>query len=135
VVDARGRRHIVKAYLALTPGNVDQLMSATFLFGAVGIGFRFLGTASEQFRAGRPWTVVRGAAIDGGHYVPGVGRDERGNIVVVTWGKTQLMTPRFFETYCDEVIAYVSDEALGSAGRSREGFDLAQFESDLKALG
>jgi len=41
-----------------------------------------------------------------------VGRDAKGNIVVVTWGKIQLMTPRFYTKYCDEVVAYVSDEAL-----------------------
>ena len=134
VADAKGARHAVKAYLALKPGDADQLALAMFLFGAVGVGFKFPATAMDQFNAGKPWTVVSGAKIDGGHYVPAVGRDARGNIVVVTWGKIQLMTPKFYKKYCDEVVGYVSQEALDSAGRSREGFDLAQLEADLNAL-
>jgi hypothetical protein len=134
VVDAKGRRHTVQAYLALKPGDSDQLALAMFLFGAVGIGFKFPTTAMGQFNARKPWSVVSGAKIDGGHYVPGVGRDEQGNIVVVTWGRTQSMTPAFYKRYCDEVVAYVSEESLDSAGRSREGFNLAQLETDLGAL-
>ena len=87
VLDANGNRHKVKAYLALSPGNVDQLMLAMYLFGAVGIGFKFPKSAMAQFDAGKPWDVTSGPAPKDGHYVPGVGRDAKGNIIVVTWGK------------------------------------------------
>jgi hypothetical protein len=134
VLDARGKRHKVLAYLALAPGNPDQLALGIYLFGAIGIGIKFPNTAMDQFNAGKPWDVANSAKIEGGHYIPGVGRDAKGNFVVVTWGKMQLMTPRFFKKYCDEVVAYVSDEALLAGGKTLDGFNLAELQADLNAL-
>jgi hypothetical protein len=135
VRDKHGKRHKVIAYLALKIGDPDQLALAMYLFGATGIGIRFPNTAMDQFNAGKPWDVAKNAKIEGGHYIPGLGRDAKGNIIVVTWGKIQLMTPRFYKKYCDEVVAYVSSEALDAGGKSLEGFNLAQLRSDLNALG
>jgi hypothetical protein len=135
VLDAHGKRHKVIAYLALATGNADQLALAMYLFGAAGIGIKFPNTAMDQFNAGKPWDVTKNAKIEGGHYIPGVGRDAKGNIVIVTWGKIQLMTPRFYTKYCDEVVVYVSEEALTTSGKTLEGFDLAQLRTDLNALG
>jgi hypothetical protein len=135
VRDANGKRHKVKAYLALSPGNVDQLMLAMYLFGAVGIGFKFPDSAMTQFEAGKPWDVAPGPAPTDGHYVPGLGRDSKGNIIVVTWGKLQLMTPKFYKKYCDEVVAYVSEEMLVPPTQvTLEGFKLDQLVKDLNAL-
>ncbi len=135
VLDSHGKRHKVKAYLALSVGDVDQLMLAMYLFGAVGIGLKFPDSAMTQFRAGKPWDVVPGPAPKEGHYVPGVGRDAKGNIIVVTWGKLQLMTPRFYKKYNDEVVAYISEEMLvPPTDVSLEGFNLAQLTADLGKL-
>jgi hypothetical protein len=135
VLDAHGRRHKVRAYLALSPGNVDQLILAMYLFGAVGIGIKFPDSAMDQFIAGKPWDVKAGPPPTEGHYIPGVGRDAKGNIIVVTWGKLQLMTPRFYKKYCDEVVAYVSEEMLVPPTEvSLEGFNLKQLTTDLAAL-
>jgi hypothetical protein len=118
-LDAHGNRHKVIAYLALATGNSDQLALAMYLFGAAGIGIKFPNTAMDQFNAGKPWDVTKNAKIEGGHYIPGVGRDAKGNVVVV-------MTPRFYTKYCDEVVVYVSEEALTTSGKTLEGFNLAR---------
>jgi hypothetical protein len=133
VLDAKGKRHKVAAYLALKIGNIDELALAMYLFGATGIGIKFPESAMTQFKAGKPWDVVAGAKISGGHYIPGLGRVKNGNIVVVTWGKIQQMTPKFYDKYCDEVVAYISMECL-KGGKNPEGFDVAQLNSDLKAI-
>src|SRR5262249_46931606 len=112
VLDTKGKRHKIRAYLALKPGDVDLLAIATYLFSAVGIGLKLPETSMKQLAYGRRWDVVPGKHHFGGHYVSGVGRDIKGNFVVVTWGRLQLMTPRFFKKYCDEAIAYVSKEML-----------------------
>ena len=74
VIDTKGKRHKIVAYLALTKGNLDQHVSAAYLFGAVGVGIQFPASAMDQFNAGKPWDVVSGAKIEGGHYIPLVGR-------------------------------------------------------------
>ncbi len=132
IVDAAGKRHKVGAYLAITPGDVQQHLVALYLFGAVGIGIRFPQSAMDQFNNGQPWDVVPGSPIEGGHYIPAVAR-RGGQTVIVTWGREQPMTDAFLQTYNDESYAYVSAEYL-KAGKSPEGFNLAQLKTDLAAV-
>jgi len=132
LIDAAGKRHKIGAYLAIEPGNIEHLLEALYLFGAVGIGLEIPSSAMDQFNAGRPWSVVHGKQqIEGGHYVPLVARRE--NLVCVTWGKLQQMTVQFFKRYCDEAWAMLSPEML-SGGVSMEGFNLEQLQADLNAL-
>lgn len=131
VLDAAGNRHQVAAYLALDPGDIDQLYLASWLFGAVGIGIEFPTTAMDQFNRRKPWSVVRGARIDGGHYLPLVAK--RRYLTVVTWGREQPMTAGFLAKYCDEAVAYC-DWSMLTNNKSPEGFDAAQLQADLAAL-
>ncbi|AHH20869.1 hypothetical protein NONO_c60930 [Nocardia nova SH22a] len=133
IVDTLGNRHQVAAYVALTPGDPDQLAAAAYVFGAVGIGLRVPAYAEDEFSAKKPWDVRHGnATIVGGHYVPVISRRD-GNFDVVTWGAIQQMTPMFYRRYCDEAIVYFSREFL-TADISPEGFDLAQLQADLKVF-
>jgi hypothetical protein len=133
LIDANGVRHKVDAYVAPAVGDVNELMAATYLFGAVGFGFQFPASAMTQFNAGQPWSVVPGSPIEGGHYCPCVGRAASGNLVVVTWGALQEMTPEFAATFNDESVCYLSLEALKNS-ISPENFDLATLQADLNAL-
>jgi hypothetical protein len=133
VIDSNGKRHKIAAYLALTPGDTKQLSLAMYLFGAVGIGLKLPESAKLQYFNGKPWTIVKGPDPNLGHYVTGLGRDKDRNIIVVTWGKLQRMTPGFYRKYCDEVVAYISEEALTN-GETRNGLRLDQLKADLAAL-
>ena len=98
----------------------------------VGLGFKFSKSAMAQFNVGKPWDVVEGSPIVGGHYVPRVAR-RNGNLVVITWGQIQAMTPAFFEKYKDESIVYLTKEDL-KACVTPEGFNVKQLTDDLAAL-
>jgi hypothetical protein len=131
IVDAAGNRHKVGAYVKLTPKDMTEIYQAMYIFQAVGIGIEFPNSAMDQFNNGQPWSVVPGAKVEGGHYVPCIAK--RANIDVVTWGALQPMTVEFFETYCDEAWAYISTEDLRQ-GVDPDGFSLAQLKEDLTAL-
>ena len=133
IVDSRGRRHKIDSYVALKAGDVDELMLATYLFGAVGFGFSFPESAFKQFDRQVPWDVVP-SRVSGGHYVSVVGRNSKGNILLVTWGRLHAMSPDFVRKYNDESICYLSLDSLNSALVSREGFDVETLRSDLGAL-
>jgi len=133
VLDAQGKRHKVAAYVALTPGDPDQLTAAAYIFGAVGVGIRVPDYAESEFEAGTPWNVRHGLhPIAGGHYLPVVGRRD-GMVDAVTWGRVHPMTVGFYRRYCDEAIVYLSTEML-TAGVSPEGFDLDRLRADLRAF-
>ena len=132
IIDAHGNRHRIAAYLALDPGNVEHLYLATYLFGVAGIGLQLPASALSQSEGGQAWDVVAGSPVQGGHYVPLVGRRADG-LHVITWGAIQVMTEAFLEQYCDEAMAYVSQECLVQQ-KSPEGFAYADLISDLAAL-
>jgi hypothetical protein len=132
LLDAKGTRHTIGAYVALELGNMDELLEALYLFGVVGIGFAFPASAMDQFQHGKSWSVVPGSRVEGGHYVPLVAY--RQTLECVTWGRIQKMTIEFYKKYCDEAWAILSPEMLNS-GTSPEGFNLAQLQKDLQALG
>lgn len=132
--DIHGVVHQVEAYVALKAGDYDQLKLAMWLFGGCGVGIMFPRSAMDQFERGEPWDVVKRTRIEGGHYIPAFGVNEKGNIMVVSWGKVQEMTPAFYEKYCDEGVVYFDDERL-KENISPEGFDqdlLLEYLEEVK---
>ena len=134
IVDAAGQRHLITAYMTLQVGNWDEMMQAAYLFGAVGIGISFPDSADTQFENGQPWDVVAGAQIDGGHYIPVVGRAPSGNALIVSWGKVIEMTRAFYEKYNDETYAYYAPEYVDMTKLSPENFNAAALETFLQEL-
>ena len=135
IKDAAGQTHKIGVYVALEPGNLQDILEACWLFEAVGIGFEVPDSAMEQFADGKPWSVAHGSQIDGGHYVPIVGRPQAGYLACVTWARRQLMTEAFFKKFCDEAWCYVSGEAINAkTGKSYEHFGAAELEEYLRAV-
>jgi hypothetical protein len=131
IVDAAGRRHVIDAYVDLEIGNLDELWAAVWLFGAVGVGYALPLSAQRQFEAGKCWTNVLSPVL-GGHYVPAVGRNSRGDIVGVTWGRNQGIAPAFYEAHNICSIAFLSLENLDEKGLSPEQFDRVRLEAMLR---
>jgi hypothetical protein len=131
---ADGQRYKIDAFVSLEPGNVEELLNALYLFGAVGIGIRLTERAMKQFFEGAIWGMsCTPGKILGGHYVPVVAKRRR--LYCVTWGRLQPMTHSFYRKYCDEAYAMLSFDMFGKDGRTLEGFDIAQLKLDLLALG
>lgn len=133
LVDATGKRHKLAAVVDLNPGDLREIWVAQFLFQSVGLGYALPDSAQEQTQQGLPWDVVPGATIEGGHFVPSFSR-YRGNSVSVTWGKPQVITPRFIQTYNNQGLVAFSEEMLVKA-RSLDGFDDALLRDDIVELG
>lgn len=132
-VDDKGVRHKVVAVTNLHPGDLREIAAATYLFQTVGLGFALPDSAQEQTQKGEPWSVVPDANIEGGHYVPLVGRRANGNFVGVTWGQLQEITPGFIRTYNNQGIVCLSEEMMKNA-KSIDGFDDTLLRQDIKAL-
>lgn len=134
VADASGARHQIAAYIALRAGNLDEIKQAIHLFSAASVGIQVPSTAMDQFNQNQPWDVVAGSSVEGGHYVPITGYDAALDMFhAITWGRVQLVTPRFLAAYADEGFAALTNEALSATG-SVDGFSLDQLTADLSAL-
>jgi hypothetical protein len=125
--------HKILAFAAVDVSNMVEVEQAINLFGSVDIGFNFPASAMDQFNAGKPWDVVKGSRIEGGHSVP-VGRYEAGSLFCVTWGAVQEMTAAFWKKYVDEAWVVITQDWVNAQGADPQGFSLYQLGQDLAAL-
>jgi len=114
----------IEAFFRVNSDDFDELRSALYLFGAVSIGMAFPEFAMDQFNHDQPWDYVPGRTrvkIEGGHDVLLVGATKGGNLKVVTWGKVQEVTPRFWTRFMGsrahgEAWARVEQDWVASSG-------------------
>lgn len=133
IIDSAGIRHKVDTYLALREGNPDDLALACYLSGGVGVGLQLPNAAMDQFDAEKPWVPVAKGGMAGGHYVNCLGRNTAGDFLIVSWGRIQAMSPKFYAKYSDEAVCYLSLEVLRNEV-SPEGFDLKSLKMHLAKL-
>ncbi len=94
-------------------------------------------SAQAQVQNHQPWSVPPGGPTGdgqpgswGGHAVPVVAYDAR-TLTVVTWGALQAMTWSFWDAYCDEGYAIISNDYLNGQEQAPQGFSLQQLQADL----
>lgn len=136
LVDDTGNTYKIGTYVSLELGNWQALREACWLFESVGLGFNFPSSAMDQFNNGKVWSVVPGAQIDGGHYVPIVGHPWSGYWTCITWGQRQVMTWQFIQTYADELWAYIDPERYSQVtGETYTHFKDADLEKYIAMFG
>jgi hypothetical protein len=134
ITDDDGRPHKVKAFAALD--NSDEILLAAYLFGACGIGLELPDDAEQQFNARVPWADTKGdPKPENGHYVPVVGRNTRGMLIVVTWGRLHALSLDYLEKYCAGGVCYFSEEYMLPSGVTPELYQEAALDADLAQLG
>jgi len=132
IKDTDGNVHKIEKHIALEPGDLDDLYNSTYLFGSSCIGIQVPENAIDQFEQGKPWSVVAGTTTEGGHYIPAVAY--RGSIYVVTWGRIQKMTQKFYEKYCSEAACILTPEMFNGNGYTPDGFHIDELKRDLNLL-
>ena len=99
MLDAANRRHRIDGSASLPIGDVPTLLRAAFLLGTAGIGFALPDSAETQFDNDEPWDVLPNDKAGDGHWVTIVGCNSKGNLLVITWGRLQAVTPAFIREY------------------------------------
>jgi hypothetical protein len=132
--------HKIGAYMSLEPSNHTHVMDSVYIFEGCYIGLALPTSAQAQVQNHQPWSVPPGGTTGdgkpgswGGHAVPVVAYDAHG-LTVVTWGALQAMTWTFWEAYCDEAYAIISNDYLTGKQTSPQGFNMQQLQADLADL-
>ena len=133
ILDDSGAPHRIVAFVDLNPGDVREFWIAMFLFQSAGLGFALPDSAEEQTNEGKPWDVVPGAQIVGGHYVPAFNKLNAQLNAGVSWGSPQQFTTRFFQKYNNQGVVVLDEEMLTNM-RSVDGFDDQQLRDDIEQL-
>lgn len=129
--------HKILAFMSVDWTNQEEVRSAIQIFGNVYIGVQLPTSAQGQ----TAWTVTQGGIYSaagqpgswGGHCIP-IDAGSPETYTVTTWGTTLKMSHNFFEDYCDEAFAVLSQDWIGVTGDSPEGLDLAQLQADLATV-
>ncbi len=124
-------RHRIGAYARVSVHDHELARASAWLFGGLYVGVELPLTAQDQ--QVWDWTgTLAGPAKPGswgGHAIDLVRYGPEG-VTVVTWGRLQQVTWAFWDRYCDEVYAILSNDFL-RAGRAPNGFDLEALKADL----
>jgi hypothetical protein len=135
LVDASGGIHKIGVFVSLEVGNLTELWEALYYFDTVGLGINFPESAMTQLNQGQIWSVVSGAQIEGGHYIPLVGRPTANTWTCITWGQRQIMTEQFVTTYMDEAYCYITLERYNAVtGETPQGVKDYDLEKYLYSL-
>ena len=125
---------------AIAVGAIDDnaLLRARWaieLYGAVGLGVNLPDSAETQFTDHAPWTFDPQSdnAIEGGHYVLGVGYTG-GKFLVVTWGGLTAVDPDWLKRFGEEAHIEAYSDFLMSTGKTPSGFDHARLMDELTSL-
>jgi hypothetical protein len=126
--------HRITAYAQVHYANLVEVRQAVDWYGTCRIGVNLPQAAMDEFNAGKPWDLTGTAADDeiiGGHDVPIVGYDSE--LYVVTWGRIQPVTLRWFQRYVEEAWAIVPANFMPRHGDGR-GINVAQLIADCTKL-
>ena len=132
--------HKIGAYVALEPSNHNHVMDSVYILEGCYIGLQLPISAQAQVQNHQPWSVPPGGPTGdgkpgswGGHAIPVVAYDSRG-VTVVTWGALQVMTWSFWETYCEEAYAILSNDYVTGKKTTPQGFKMQDLQADLADL-
>jgi hypothetical protein len=119
----------IAAFVAVDHTSVEEMRAACDLFGGVYLGVDLQVAQQRQvvwdYEPSGEW---------GGHAVPLVGYDDKGDGTVVTWGALKKVTAAFIAHQCNEAWAVLSKDLLDDKGTSPAGLDLAALARDLEGL-
>lgn len=122
----------ISAYCPVETSQLAHVQASVAFYGACFLGVQVPESAQEQFGENRPWTVVPGSPIMGGHCIVIVGYDPH-CLYAVTWGGIAPITWPWFSAYCDESWAIITEE-VAEAGHGPTGLNLAALQHDLDAI-
>ncbi len=131
----------IQAYATIEPGNNTEVQACIYLLGGCYIGIQLPITANAQVEHNGNWSLVPGYKTNpdaapgswGGHALPLIGFTKT-SLTTITWGIPMTMSWAFYNFYSDEAFAPLSLEWVGSDMVAPNHMNLAQLQSDMKAL-
>ena len=125
-----GGRKIL-GFAAVNIRDRTEVQQAIYLFGGIYTGAMLPISAQTQ----PEWwdASPNDGGVWGGHCVPDLDYDKEG-LACITWGAVKRMTWAFFQRYCDEAYAVISQDFIEANGSAPSGFDLAQLQADLALI-
>lgn len=105
ITDRAGKTHKIGPYFFGEPGNWQTYWEMAYFFEAAGIAWDFTTAMMDQFNANKPFSYVRGAQSEGGHYTAGMGPNR-----TICWTRNTPFTTGCYTHQNTEVSAFVTAE-------------------------
>jgi hypothetical protein len=127
--------HKIFAYADIDWKNHEEVKQAIYLFGGCFAGLNLPSNCEEQHRWELPESGATGEfAIGswGGHAIMISGYNEKG-LKAITWGVEKWMSWEYWDTYCDEAYAVLSDSFIKD-NKNPAGIDVSALRDAITSL-
>jgi hypothetical protein len=127
--------HKIFAFASVDPLDHRELKETIYLFGGcyAGLGLPMSSIKQPVWEVPPEGPIGDGEVSSwGGHAVLITGYSKQG-LKAITWGKEKIMTWDFWNTYCQESFAVLSDDFIKN-NRTPAGIDLEALRADLQTL-
>lgn len=126
--------HKLAAFAEVDVSNRSEVLQAVAAFGSVDLGHMVTQGDMDSFNAGTAWDTSYGnTTVVGGHSTELVGYDSTFGYLV-TWGRVQKFTWRWWNARVDEAWLAILPEWLSAQGQSPSGFDLHGLGQEMHDL-
>jgi hypothetical protein len=125
------------AFAKVDHTKIDEVKAALAIFGGLWLGIQVLDANQKEFAAGKAWTDVPGAKIEGGHAILGGGYAT--DIRFITWAKETRFGTSFWDgvvqgnPLVEEAWVVIWPEHLGTKA-FEQGIDQAQLSAAYQAI-
>ena len=127
----------ITAYVEVNVRDRDEVEAALAVGGALLVGADMPLAAGPQFHNRKAWTPVTGPegrpGSWGGHAIH-VGAYGQYGLTCTTWGRTQRLSWRWWDTYVVEAFVPISPTWFNKAGASPTGLNLDALAADLHRI-
>jgi hypothetical protein len=123
----------VDAFAEVDFHDIGAMKQSIHLMGGIDLGVQLPRSAMEAFGK-TVWSDTSDTDIMGGHCVPVFAYDQH-EVVLVTWGASQIATWEWVLKYADEAVAPIFFAWVqNSENCTPDNFNRAQLEADLRTL-
>lgn len=122
----------IEGYVEIGVADIAYAKLAIQYFGSA-----LVGMSLPNVNQYGPWIEPTGPAVaNNGHAVALLSYDdEKEEFIAASWGRKMPLSYAWYRKYCDEGYACLNDiMMIIESGKSPEGFDFAQLQTDLKRV-
>lgn len=140
IVRPNGSVDQILAFAEINHTDREMVKHAIDIFDVVLVGVNLPQSAEDQFNQNKPWTLIKGSPVIGGHAILDGGYNTVNSAGALehldaTWGNDTKIEEDFWNEYVEETWVVITKDLMArNGGTGPSGFNMALFAEDFHEM-